>query len=66
MISWCSSEDFKFAELPLLRRDLVNIAVKIDDFFTGQHEKILLKAPDNPKSVLLGGDKNAAKIKNFT
>lgn len=39
-----SSEDFKFAELPQPRLEFVDRVCKMDDYFTGQHEKIILKS----------------------
>jgi hypothetical protein len=61
-----SSEDFKFAELPAPRHEHSQYALKINDFFTGQHEKILLKNSNEPKTLSLNGEQHLIKSKNLT
>ena len=52
-----SSEDFKFAELPAPRNEYASRVNKIDDYFSGQHEKILFKVNNEGSKVLdIGGE----------
>jgi len=52
-----SSEDFKFAELPAPRNEYASRVNKMDDYFSGQHEKILFKINSEASKVLnIGGE----------
>jgi hypothetical protein len=47
-----SSESFKFAELPQPRKEFEAEALQLRDFFTGQHEKILIQNTKGEKKVV--------------
>lgn len=38
----------------------------MDEYFTGQHEKILLRGPDNVRSLVVGEENYTVKGKHFT
>lgn len=61
-----SSEDFRFAELPAPRLDFADRAARIDDYFSGQHEKNLFKGSSEQKAVSVGGEEHFVRSKNFT
>ena len=60
-----SSEDFQFAELPAPRAEFGERAARLDDYFSGQHEKNLFKG-SGEKAVSLGGEDLFVRSKNFT
>lgn len=67
MLPSLSSEDFKFAELPAPRLEFADRAARIDDYFSGQHEKNLFKGSSEPqKAVDVGGEDHFVRNKNFT
>ena len=47
-----SSESFKFAELPQPRKEFEVEAIKLREFFTGQHEKILIQNTKGEKKII--------------
>jgi radial spoke head protein 9 len=62
-----SSEDFKFAELPAQRHEFDARVKHMGEFFTGQHEKILIKGGgETAKTIKLDGEDFKVKSKNFT
>lgn len=62
----CSSEDFRFAELPAPRLEFADRAARIDDYFSGQHEKNLFKGSGEQRAVNIGGEDHFVRSKNFT
>ena len=62
-----SAEDFRFAELPAQRAEFASRVNSIGQFFTGQHEKILIKGVGQVgKLISLNGEDFVVKAKNFT
>jgi radial spoke head protein 9 len=62
-----SSEDFRFAELPAQRQEFASRVKSMGLFFTGQHEKILIKGSGQAgKAIHLNGEEFVVKSKNFT
>ena len=63
-----SNDDFKFAELPTPRLEFHCQVQTMNDFFTGQHEKILLKCQNEAPKIMRGpdGEEMIVKQKNFT
>ena len=62
-----SSESFKFAELPQPRKEFEAEALQLRDFFTGQHEKILIQNTKGEKKVVKSGSEQLViPPKNFT
>lgn len=58
----CSNDDFKFAELPEPRWDFAEPIRSMDEFFSGQHERILIKTAEyNRMMNAFGGSDNVRK-----
>lgn len=55
---WCS-EGFKFAELPQPRKEFEEQALQLREFFSGQHEKILVQNTKGEKKVVSTSTDNA-------
>lgn len=64
----CSNDDFKFAELPEPRKEFADRARTLNDFFSGQHEKIIIKTQNEAPKIIKGpnGQDLIVKQKNFT
>lgn len=61
-----SNDDFKFAEMPDPRWDYAAAIQNNNDFFTGQHEKIIIKTADHARLMSALGGEMVVKQKNVT
>lgn len=62
----CSNDDFKFAELPEARWAYADQIRMVDEFFSGQHERILIKTAEYNRMINAFGGADVKKEKNVT